>query len=133
MTTAIVPTRDELIAFIWDAYKAAHGIRPRFIAFEEMTYDELEKLAIRVDEEAKEQYRQERLQQATALRDYRAQINELMKIGARDRKTAIRWYLDGVDATEDYDVEYTCYKLGLPYKMKKYFEPVLKEMQYDYV
>lgn len=33
--------RNDLIAYIWEAYKELYGVRPRYIDFDEMSDDEL--------------------------------------------------------------------------------------------
>lgn len=37
--------RDDLISYIWDAYKDLHGIRPRFMNFDAMSIEDLRKEA----------------------------------------------------------------------------------------
>jgi hypothetical protein len=44
---------------------------------------------------------------------FEAQIRNWIKVGAKTRETAIRWFHDVEDTQGDAD--YLCYRLGLPY------------------
>ena len=56
-------------------------------------------------------------------------ISTNIAIGAKDRKTAIRWLLEAEDLIEDmkfYGGEAACYRFGLPYSMDKELEEAIK-------
>jgi hypothetical protein len=83
--------RHELQSFIWDAYKDAYGIRPRFMDFESMSMEELQKEADRVAEAAREQYELEVAQAEADLREFKELVQKTIDTGAADEKTALRW------------------------------------------
>lgn len=128
MTKAITPTREQLEAFIWDTYKEAHGFRPRWVNFADMSYDELEKFAIQCDKDAKEAYEQEKQAEAEALQKFEAEIFYLQTMGAGSREDAIRWKLQAEGLDNEYDGDYICYCLGLGYEHKGMFEPFLAKV-----
>ena len=57
----------------------------------------------------------EKEKQRLAIAEFEYRVMEMIRWGAGDRKTAIRWIVDGLDCDGDYS--YACYKLGLPYEM----------------
>ena len=116
-----------------DLHKDAYGFRPRYHRFyEESTTDEERQeywdmacrdLDIRIDED-------HRMQQE-AIERFEAQVASNMEMGAADRATAIRWILQAEGHTQEYDMGYICYCLGLPY-FKGYeeeFAPLMDKME----
>jgi predicted DNA-binding protein (UPF0278 family) len=121
--------REKLEAFIWDAYKDAYGVRPRGVYdFDAMSEAELEEEADRLSDAVVEEIERERAEKAKAVRMFRAKLRAIMRYGANDRKTAMRWILEGNGAIGECDAGYMCYKMGLPYSMEKYIRPVLMEI-----
>lgn len=58
-------------------------------------------------------------------------IHDLVKSGARDQATAIRWYLDSLNLSDSdlwYGGSYVTYHAHLPYSMSEIFEPYVKAM-----
>jgi len=105
--------KDELGAVYYDFYKEVHGIRPRWVNHEEATIEwyraELEQLQIQADINWQEQLVREG--EATAV--FEKSIDSLIASGAGDRATAIRWIHEANET--NYDSEYLCYLLDLPY------------------
>ena len=66
-------------------------------------------------EELDEAMAREKEEQQLAIAEFEHRVMETIRHGAGDRKTAIRWIVDGLDVDGDYS--YACYKLGLPYEM----------------
>lgn len=128
MTNAIVPTREELECFIYERHKDAYGVKGRHYDFEQMTYDELEAEAVRIDEAAHEQYKWERRCDAEALIEFRANIRKIGEMCNCNRDAAIRYLLDAEGLQGEYDASYACYVMRLPYSMAKYIEPRLTEL-----
>ena len=89
--------RADLISYIYDGYKDAHGIRPRWIAFDTMSIAELEAMADQVSSEVAEAIECEKREQDTAAVEFEARLVDLIKVGAGDRTTAIRWLMDAGD------------------------------------
>lgn len=128
MNTPITPTRDELCDFIYYRHKDAYGVKGRMFDFDSMSYEDLESLAIRIDEAAKEQYALERKCDADAIRSFRASVRKIREICSCDRDAAIRYLLDGEGVAGEYDAGYVCYLMRLPYSMQKFIEPRLREL-----
>ena len=128
MTTAIIPTREQLSDFIYYRHKDAYGVKGRMFDFDSMSYDELEAMAIRIDEAANEQIAHERKIDAEAVVAFRASIRRVREMCNVDRSTAIRYILDGEGHRGEFDPSYVCYCMGLPYSMAKYIEPRLTEL-----
>lgn len=128
MSEAIIPTREDLESFIYDRHKDAYGVKGRHYDFESMSYDELEKEAIRIDEAANAEYKRERLMQADAVRVFRDNIRKIKRMANCDRKTAIRYLIDGEGHAGEYDPGYICYCMNLPYSMERYIRPALVEL-----
>jgi hypothetical protein len=110
--------------YTWDTYllsdlhKDARGFRPSsdyFEAWELANADERQRIWNGLIREMDERTFQEREEQQLAIANFEKSIQNIMMAGARDRKTAIRWIVDGLDV--DGDASFACYKLGLPYTM----------------
>jgi hypothetical protein len=105
--------KDELGATYWDFYKEVHGIRPRWVSHEEATVEwyraELESL----QREADAQWEEQLVREGEAVAEFEKSVESLIAAGAGDRATAIRWIHDANDT--NYDSEYLCFLMGLPY------------------
>jgi hypothetical protein len=114
-----------------DLHKEAYGFRPRGYDFAAMPLDELIDLYDEWSVAAKQAYEQERAHQDAAVAEFEAELTNLIDMGAGDRETALRWYLDGLglDEYEMQDAGFVCYRLDLPYSMEKEFQPILAEMR----
>ena len=109
--------QQELFGTFSDMYKDLNGFRPRprprhidtttwseesfARAFEEMSAE----IAIQID--------QENLIQSNNVVMFEKRINDVIAIGAGDRKTAIRWLHDAEHT--DGDDDYLCFLLNIPY------------------
>lgn len=106
--------KEQLVASHYDFYKSVHGIRPRWMNYDAMTVEELEKamddLAIQADEQAKF----EAATEAANIKAFELKIDGLMSMGAKSREQAIEWIKQSLDTTME-ENDYTCYLLGLPY------------------
>ena len=103
---------------ISDLHKDARGFRPSREFFETWEFADADtRQAIWDDliEELDETMAREKEEQQLAIAEFEHRVMETIRHGAGDRKTAIRWIVDGLDVDGDYS--YACYKLGLPYEM----------------
>lgn len=105
--------KEQLAATHYDFYKDVHGIRPRWMNYDAMTEQELEKELEQLGREAEVQAKEEAEQQAKAIDDFEHVVLNLLMSGAKDRAMAIRWLHESHDTGGD--DEYLCYHLGLPY------------------
>ena len=123
--------RWDLESTISDVHKEAYGFRPRGYNFSEMPLDELRALYDRWAEAARQAFDEERAREEAAVEEFENRIESLIEMGAGDRDTAIRWFLDGMELDEFslHDAGFVCYELGLPYSMETVFQPFLAEMR----
>lgn len=105
-------TRDDYEQSYSDFHKEAYGFRPRHSTSHwtlEMFKREFEELnrACEANEAAEKK----------AISVIEAKITQLIELGAKDRKTAIKWLADGeqLNPNDNYDMDYLCYQLGVPY------------------
>jgi excinuclease UvrABC helicase subunit UvrB len=113
MTKAITPTREQLEAFIWDTYKEAHGVRPRWIDFSTMSYDELDQFAIQCDTEAKAAHAAEQKQAEQAVESFKKELQQAIDLGAADEATALRWLTQDETFWNHQDVEHWVWNRGM--------------------
>jgi hypothetical protein len=109
--------RDSLISYIYDEYKTAHGIRPRWVNFDEMSTTALQQMAQQVSDDCEAAAEYEAQQEAKAVERFEALLADMIAIGAGDRATAVRWLRD---ANRDFvgygdDDGEMRYHYGLPY------------------
>ena len=93
--------RDSVIGAISDHYKAAYGIRPRFMDFEVMSDQELLDAEERFYEEAREAWEEEKDRESESARRFEEKLLDLVNSGANDRTTALRWLVDAL--AEDWE------------------------------
>ena len=105
--------KDELGATYWDFYKEVHGIRPRWVNHDEATVEWYRDALERLQREADVLWELEQVQEAEAIAKFEKSIDSLIAAGAGDRATAIRWIHEANET--NYDSEYLCYLLDLPY------------------
>lgn len=100
--------REFLEIHIYDEYKTAHGIRPRWLDFAAMSIEELRDMAQQVSDdcEAEAAYREQA--EAEAAVRFEKLLADVVRLGARDRATAVRWIRQAQDeymSTDD-DIRY---------------------------
>ena len=99
-----------------DFHKEVRGFRPA----PNENWDSEEWLAERIDALAKESVQveaEEARREKVCIANFEARVTDTIKLGAKDRETAIRWIADAADV--DGDMEFLCFKLGLPYNYFK--------------
>ena len=105
--------KEQLECIFWDAYKDAHGFRPRHINVRAMSESELEAELEVLGREIDAQEVQRRADEAEAVEKFEKRVADTILMGAVNRDTALRWIMDGSEAQGDW--EYFCYLNGLPY------------------
>jgi hypothetical protein len=60
-----------------------------------------------------------------AVDDFEATITRTIAMGAGDRATAIRWFVDASDTDSQFPGEYLCWQLNIPYSYAKEFDSVI--------
>lgn len=97
----------------WDMYKDAYGVRPRGISTVGWTLEDFQSEFAILGEVIDREERLRREMEAAAVRKFEQHVTNTICMGARDRKTALRWIMDASDAGGDW--EYFCFLNGLPY------------------
>jgi hypothetical protein len=105
--------KEQLECIFWDAYKDAHGFRPRHINVSAMTEAELEAELKILSTEIAVQEQERKEAEEKAAHDFEIRVQNLMMAGAKTRKQALRWIHEAEETQGD--DEYLCYTLGLPY------------------
>lgn len=107
------PTELEIAASVYsDAYKDAHGIRPRFDA-SGWTLEDYERETDALQPVIDAEIARERAAQDDAAARLEARITATIATGAGDRATAIRW-IDQAEGAGG-DLEFLCYLCGVRY------------------
>jgi hypothetical protein len=105
--------KEQLECIFWDAYKDAHGFRPRHINVQAMTVAELEDELNRLSTEIAVQEQERKEAEVKAAHDFEIRVQNLMLAGAKTREQALRWIHEAEETNGD--DEYLCYTLGLAY------------------
>lgn len=102
-----------------DAFKEAHGIRPRGVYKEWWTQAELEAEYQYLSEICEQNMEEERKAEKQALIKFNELISDTIMHGAADRETAIRWLVDGEDLEwNEQDLQYFFWGHGLSYEIQ---------------
>jgi hypothetical protein len=86
-----VPTRDQLVEYIYETYKEIHNIKPRWVDFDAMSYEELDTWGRQLAVEADEAWEQTQIERKEARAAFEAAVLDVIAAGAGDRATALRW------------------------------------------
>jgi hypothetical protein len=105
--------QEQLQCTFWDAYKEAHGFRPRHIDTTTLTVEELKSDIARLASIIKDNERVRIEDEARAVVRFEARIASIIQLGAKDRAMALRWIHEAEDTNGD--DEYLCYTVGIPY------------------
>ena len=97
-----------------DFHKDVYGFRPRSMSDAQWNSEAwLEAAIAALTVESKVVWEQEEAEEKARARALEAKIVELIAVGAKTRANAIRWIADAEDVNDD--MEYLCFKLGVPY------------------
>lgn len=127
--------REELISCISDAHKDAYGTRPRHIDYNNMSIDDLNKIADQLNDAVGEAIKAEEKFRAEQEVAFEALIQKNIALGASDRKTALRWiveaeydsYINVVDGHVYVDAGYVCYSHGINYSYETEIANAVKQ------
>ena len=123
-------TRDDLQSFIWDCYKEAYGIRPRFMDFESMSMDQLRKEADSCADAAEETFQREKEEADEWVEEFKQAVQKTIELGANHEETALRWMtqaekFDNTQCVESYvwsqGMLFTDYGRDLVLKLNKIY------------
>ena len=120
--------RYDLISYISDESKTAYGFRTR-CDWDQMSLEDLEKMADQISQDAESEMARQRENEEYAAARLEALISDTIEMGAGDRKTAIRWILEGENMMEEWDMGYIEYSFGLKYRTyDDEFREVIREV-----
>jgi len=105
--------QEQLQCTFWDAYKDAHGFRPRHIDTTTLTVEELKSDIARLAGIIQDNERIRIEEEAAAVVRFETRVASIIELGARDRAMALRWIHEAEDTGGD--DEYLCYRVGVPY------------------
>lgn len=103
---------EQLQSIYWDAFKDAHGIRPRGIDTSTWTVEDFEAELVSLGEVADRAHAERLASEAKAAEVLEVRIQNLMHTGT-NRERVIAWIADAEGANGD--MEYLCFLLGLRY------------------
>jgi hypothetical protein len=101
-------------ATFWDAYKDAHGFRPRHIDTSLWTLEQFDKELEELCEIMKANDIQKGIEEAIAVEKFERRVAEMISIGAKDYDMAMRWMHEAEGTQGDND--FLAWSLGLPYR-----------------
>ena len=107
MTTA---ERNDLLNIMSDMHKDAYGFRPRHINFDKFTDAELEAECDSYQEVMEKNEKLEAIRLEDDIKAFDKLVQQTIEMGAGNRKTALRWIVDGAD---DWDAEAIVWNMGL--------------------
>lgn len=107
--------RNDLLNIMSDMHKDAYGFRPRHINYDAFTDAELEAECDSYQEEIIKGQDLEAKQLAEDLKAFDELINKTIELGAGNRKTALRWIVDGAN---DWDAEAIVWNMGILFSDK---------------
>ena len=98
-------------AIWWDAFKDAHGYRPRDVDTSEWTLTCFKTDIVRLGEMIALQEAENAKQQADAVVRFESRVQKIIDDGAKDRETALRWIHEAEGSHGEDD--YLCYLVTL--------------------
>lgn len=101
-----VPTRDQLVEYIYETYKEIHNIKPRWVDFDAMSYEELDTWGRQLAAEADAAWEQTQIERKEARAAFEAAVLDVIASGAGDRATALRWMAQAEGAEDCFSVEH---------------------------
>ena len=105
--------QEQLQCTFWDAYKDAHGFRPRHIDTTTLTVEELKSDIARLASIIQDNERVRIEDEARAVVRFETRVASIIQLGAKDREMALRWIHEAEGS--DGDDEYLCFLVGVPY------------------
>jgi hypothetical protein len=107
----------------YDLYKSVHGHRSgsRWVWGDDVTLETVKSELEFLYEEAKREAEYEAKREKEAIEAFENEITRFIEVGAGDRETALRWWVQANVTPEEndahgYDVKYICWCHNLPYE-----------------
>ena len=111
-----------------DLHKDARGYRPRegfYNVWRDATVEERNAIWDGLIVEVEREIELDKQADAAAIEVFERQLNDFIRLGAKDRNEAVRWYVNSMEIDEEqirfYGASWICYEAGLPYSMAQVF------------
>jgi len=105
--------RDMISSYIYDEYKSVYGVKPRWMDFDAMSDEELERTADDLEDQVIEQEKQRKIDEQIAIKKFKNLVAMTIGLGANDEETALRWLVQDEKFYHAQDVEHWLYNHGL--------------------
>ena len=112
-------TKEQLAANHYDLYKDVHGVRPRWVKYDNLSEQELTEMIADLTNEYERVAENEKRAEDMAIKKFETTVSGLCKSMNKDRATMVRWMFEGSNCNGDWD--FYCYELGVPYGYFKDF------------
>lgn len=119
--------REALEIYIYDGYKDAYGVKGRHYNFDAMTDEELAREAERIEVAIVEAIEQEKEAAEVAVARFEAWIQDVIRSGAGNRKTALRWMIANLEVDTYQDIEHWVWEHGILFT--EYGRNLVKELE----
>lgn len=107
--------KEQLAASHYDFYKSVFGVRPRWMNYDDMSEQDLEKAMEELAVQAEVQEKADAERERKAISGFEVRVMDSMNVlGAKSRKQAIEW-IRQAEGCENQDDDYFCFVMGLPY------------------
>ena len=118
--------RKALEIYVYEGHKDAYGVKGRHYNFAAMTDEELVREADRIEVAIGEAIEQEREAAEAAVASFEALVQDVIRSGAGDLKTALRWMVSDLEATHIQDIEHWVWEHGILFT--EYGRNLVKEL-----
>jgi len=111
-----------------DLHKDTHGYRPSasfWTLWRASTDDQKQAIWDQLIADLDIEVERYKAVERQAIDDFEATITRTIAMGAGDRATAIRWFVEASDTDSQYPGEYLCWQLNIPYSYAKEFDSVI--------
>lgn len=105
--------RDELASIHYDMYKDVHNIRPRWYNYQEMTVEDLKKELDLLHKQMDVVLQERKEEEEQAIQIFKNILASYVDAGAKDKETALRWFLNEETLEHEQDIDHLLYNLGL--------------------
>ncbi len=119
--------RQALEIFIYEGHKTAFGVKGRHYNFDAMTDEALVQEAEWMEREMAFAFDAEEKAAALAVEQFELRVAGTIRLGAGDRKTALRWMIGGDTFENIQDVEHWVYIQGILFT--EYGTKLVKELE----
>jgi len=119
--------REALEIYIYEGYKDAYGVKGRHYDFAAMTDEELVREADRIEVAISEAIEQEKEAAEVAVDCFEAWVQDVIRSGAGNRKTALRWMFSAPKPQHIQDIEHWVWEHGILFT--DYGRNLVKELE----